>query len=488
MGGEVTNITDKAVAAFLKRYLAEVEAGNAAIFAGAGLSAPAGYVDWRELLREIADELDLRIDLENDLISIAQFHLNTKKSRFRLNQAIIDKLSADNDPTVNHRILSRLPINTWWTTNYDQLIERALKAAGKVVDVKSDHHQLANTKARRDTIVYKMHGDVDRPNDAVVTRDDYEAYAHDRGPFVSALAGDLVSKTFLFLGFSFTDPNLEHVLARVRLSLRNNAREHYAFFRKRVRLEGETDDAYAHGLARQKLVIEDLSRYGVTAILVEEYSDINDILAELERRYRRQTVFVSASADDFEPWGKPAIEAFMRDLGAAFVEKGLRLATGLGLGVGNALFTGAIESVLKSRTNHIEDSLIIRPFPQHIPDAEERQRVWAEYRRRILSEAGVSIFLFGNKVADGKTVPADGMEREWEIARELGLVVLPVGATGSTARSLAELALAEPHTYLAELDAKQREVIVSLSEGADNLSKLIDPIVKLAVNLRLGQR
>lgn len=484
----MTSITDKAVASFLKRFLSEVEAGNAAVFAGAGFSAPAGYVDWRELLRELAEELDLHIDLENDLISLAQFHLNKKRNRFRLNQAIIDKLSADHDPTQNHTVLARLPINTWWTTNYDQLIERSLKDAGKVVDVKSDYKQLANTKARRDAIVYKMHGDVERPDEAVVTRDDYEAYAQDRGPFISALAGDLVSKTFLFLGFSFTDPNLEQILARVRLSLRGNVREHYAFFRKRTRLEGETEEAYAHGLARQTLVVEDLSRYGINAILVDEYSEIGDILAELDRRYRRQTIFVSASADDFGPWGKAAVENFMRDLGAAFVQNGLRLVTGLGLGVGNALFTGAIEAVLKEKSNHIEDSLLIRPFPQHIPDAAARQTVWAQYRRRILSEVGVAIFLFGNKVADGRTVPADGMEKEWDIAREFGLVVVPVGATGFTAQTLAGAALDHPGTHLEALNEKQQKVVASLNVPTDDLNQLIEPLVKLALDLRAGQK
>jgi hypothetical protein len=36
--------------------------GDVAIFAGAGLSRAAGYVDWRSLLREIATELKLDID------------------------------------------------------------------------------------------------------------------------------------------------------------------------------------------------------------------------------------------------------------------------------------------------------------------------------------------------------------------------------------------------------------------------------------------
>jgi len=47
-----------------------------------------------------------------------------------------------------------------------------------------------------------------KSGETVLTRDDYEQYhlEQSRGPFVTALSGDLVEKTFLFLGFSFTDP------------------------------------------------------------------------------------------------------------------------------------------------------------------------------------------------------------------------------------------------------------------------------------------
>ncbi|MGN7998898.1 SIR2 family protein [Sphingomonas sp. 22176] len=483
----MVDFSDREIAGFLKRFLAEIEAGNAAIFAGAGLSAPAGFVNWKELLREIAHDLDLVIDREDDLISVAQWHVNKAQSRYRLNKEIIDHLSPDTPPTANHRLLARMPIATWWTTNYDTLAEEALKAAGKVVDVKSDHRQLADTKARRDTILYKMHGDVSRPNEAVVTRDDYESYARDRAPFVSALAGDLVSKTFLFIGFSFTDPNLEQVLARVRLSLRDNTREHFAFFKRRQRGDADTDESYAHDLARQKHIVADLKRYGVNAILVDDYADIDEILQELERRYRRQSVFVAASADDFGPWGQPAVEKFMRALGSALVGRRIRIVTGLGLGVGNALFTGAIERVLESRAGHIEDSLIIRPFPQHILDPDERQRVWAEYRLRILSEAGVALFLFGNKRIGDAVVPADGIEKEWEIACEKGLALLPIAATGSMARTLAEQAASEPDVYLTALDDAERGLLWEIPDNVDDLMLLVEPIANLIARLRRGR-
>lgn len=71
----------------------ELEEENAAIFAGAGLSVGAGYIDWKKLLQPIAQDLELDIDQEHDLISIAQYHLDEKQNRSGLNRAEIEQLS-----------------------------------------------------------------------------------------------------------------------------------------------------------------------------------------------------------------------------------------------------------------------------------------------------------------------------------------------------------------------------------------------------------
>ncbi len=465
---------------FIVDYLKEIEVGDAAVFAGAGFSAPAGFVDWRGLLRELANELELDVDLETDLVSLAQFHVNhSGNNRNRLNQALIDALSADTPPTDNHNVLARLPITTWWTTNYDRLIERSLSDVGKIVDTKSDVKQLANTRARRDAIVYKMHGDIERPNEAVVTRDDYERYDRDRGAFTNALAGDLVSKTFLFLGFSFTDPNLDQVLSRVRITFSSNQRRHYAIFKNREQLEGESDAHFAHAKVRQLLVVEDLKRFNISAVLVDNYRDITKILTEIERRYRRATVFVSASAADHAPWGEEQVTQFMRALGKRLAADGRRISTGLGWGVGNALFTGAAEQALTKPVRHIEDVITARPFPQAIANADDRARTWEAFRRDLIGRAGIAVFLFGNKEDGGETVLADGMTREYEIAKELGLTVLPIGATGSCAARLAESALASPDEYLSQLEGSAREALMKLALPTQELLPLVDGIAAL---------
>ncbi len=101
---------------FIRDILKELEEENVAVFAGAGLSMPAGYVSWSELLKPIAEELELDIELEkHDLVSLAQYHVNVNcGNRSLLNQKLLEEFSDRTEVTANHQILSRLPINTFW--------------------------------------------------------------------------------------------------------------------------------------------------------------------------------------------------------------------------------------------------------------------------------------------------------------------------------------------------------------------------------------
>ena len=61
---------------FIKNYLKALNNGDAAVFAGAGLSASSGCVNWKQLLKEIAEELELDIEKESDLVAVAQYYYN----------------------------------------------------------------------------------------------------------------------------------------------------------------------------------------------------------------------------------------------------------------------------------------------------------------------------------------------------------------------------------------------------------------------------
>ena len=52
----------------IERLVTELDEGNLAVFAGAGLSIAAGYVDWKNLLKPLISEIGIDIDKESDLM------------------------------------------------------------------------------------------------------------------------------------------------------------------------------------------------------------------------------------------------------------------------------------------------------------------------------------------------------------------------------------------------------------------------------------
>lgn len=102
---------------FYTQYLKALYEGEAAIFAGAGLSRSAGFVDWKGLIREVAEDLGLDVDKESDLVALAQYHHNDRNNRTWLNQKLIEEFTQDAALTENHRLIANLPVHTIWTTS-----------------------------------------------------------------------------------------------------------------------------------------------------------------------------------------------------------------------------------------------------------------------------------------------------------------------------------------------------------------------------------
>lgn len=458
----------------VKNLTKELSEQNLAIFAGAGLSVPAGYVGWNKLLEPIAEELKLDIEQEaSNLVALAQYYANENAgNRGHLNQLLIEEFCKKAAVTDNHRILARLPIDTYWTTNYDKLIEQSLSAAGKVPDVKYEMRQLVYTKPRRDAIVYKMHGDIGHPADAVLIKDDYEKYHVDRQPFLNALQGDLIAKTFLFLGFSFADPNLDYILSRVRVAYNKDQRQHYCILRTVQREEGEDKATFEYRRRKQKYFIQDLRRFGIKPFLVDEYSEITEILRQTEKRFRRKTAFVSGAAHTYEPHGKDAAEQFVFDLSRDIINNGMTIVSGFGLGVGSAVITGALDTIYMSGESLANGQLIMRPFPQAHTGERDLGRLWTQYRKDMVSYAGVAIFLYGNKLVDDRVVLSDGMREEFEIAKRKGLFLIPVGATGSMAKELWNEVRDSYETLYPNADPKIRQHFEQLGDSSADLADL----------------
>jgi hypothetical protein len=466
--------------AFVSKYLMELREDNAAVFLGAGLSKSAGFVDWIELLSPIAKQLGLDARRESDLVSVAQYHVNANAAnRHELNQILIDHFSDLGEPTENHKILARLPIRTYWTTNYDRLIEKALESGGKRVDAKYTNEQLATTKRGRDAVVYKMHGDIEHPDKAVLTKDDYERYHRTHGPFITALAGDLVEQTFLFLGFSFTDPNLDYVLGRIRARFEQNQRRHFCLTKHRTQLPGEALADFQYAQNKQLLITQDLLRFNIKTIFVNDYTQITEILRAIEDRFRRRTVFISGSAADYGDWGRAATEEFLTRLAAALIERDFRVTSGFGLGVGGAIVTGAVQQIYSTKRRSIEEQLVLRPFPIGIHDAQERQQTFGRYREELIAQAGIGLFIMGNKTVSGAAVNADGVRAEFELAKQKGLYLVPIGSSGWMSQELWKEVMSDFNKNFPRQSAKIQPLMDKLGELVKQPHELLDPLLSL---------
>ena len=459
---------------FLKEYSEAIRNGDAAMFVGAGASRAAGYVDWKGLLKDIAEDLGLDVKRESDLVTLAQFHLNDRKGRDKLNRLLVDEFQESHDPTATHALIASLPVHTIWTTNYDDLLERAYEATGKRADVKRHAEDINFSRGRSDVTVYKMHGDKTRLAEAVLARDDYETYHPKRELFSIALRGDLTQKTFLFVGVSFTDPNLAYILNRVRQLVDANGRKHYCLLRapKAEDYEGADYDA-----VRFKHFLVDLERYNIRPVLIGDYAEIPAILQQLNRRSHLRDVFVSGSAAEFTPLGEAKFHQLCSALGTALITNDFNIISGFGLGVGSDVIMGAMQALPRNN----DERLKLWPFPQGVSDATKRAAMWTKYRHHIISEAGICLVVGGNKLENGQVIAAGGVREEASITWDSGKIVLPIGATGHVAKELWDTVKQDPKKYFAGADvSKQLEV---LGDSAASVEKLVEAVIDIVKQL-----
>jgi hypothetical protein len=284
---------------FVRAYAEFLEQGSAGLFIGAGLSMQAGYPSWLDLVRDMAEEIGLDATREPDLPSVVQYFLNKSgKTRTRLGRTIVEHFGEEKSIPEIFRVLARLPLRHIWTTNYDTLPERAWREQKKRLDVKSIDKDVIHENPLAHAVLYKMHGTVEHPGDVVIAKGDYESYRRKRGGFLHLLTGHLISRHMLFLGFSFTDPNLTHLFTLIRESFDDAPPEHFAIVRKPARSSFEREELFEFAVRRYEYWKDDLQNYGIQCIEVNEYGEIEELLLAVERRLVMNSVMVSGSFPD----------------------------------------------------------------------------------------------------------------------------------------------------------------------------------------------
>lgn len=473
---------DESTKIFCKRYADAILNDCAAVLVGAGMSKPCGLPTWRELLRAPLKEIGLNVDKETDLLSAAQYFTNVKNRRSDLTQHIINLFTAQRaKPSTAHQLLASLPIKYVWTTNYDTLLEQAFEEQGKKVDTKRKPEDMCYPIPMRDVVIHKMHGDITLAGDITLITDDYEEYQTKNELFSNALKTDLSSKTFLFIGFSMSDPNILNMLGYMKQKLGKHVRPHFCIYKNIQKQDLDEPKDLSYAKSREALWIENLKRYGIEVIRIDSYEEIDTILKEIKRYVLSKSVFISGSADVYSPLEKEVAKSFIHNLAFKLAERGYKIVTGFGKGVGSSVIHGVLSFAYRQGRT-IEGKLLAMPFPYDIKNKAERDEKWKQYREDMIAQAGNAIFIFGNKynenkLSDGRELTnADGVRKEFRIAEAQGLKLFPVGQTGYAAKELWQTVSENKDLYY-QTSELQNEVQIMNDIPIDRTSELVNAIV-----------
>jgi SIR2-like domain/Sir2- and TIR-associating SLOG family len=291
----IRTVSKAATSRFLKEYPDAINEGVGTVFVGAGMSMAAGYPSWSTLLREIGEELGVSSRDVYDLAALAQWSIQESGGATRVRNVIKEQIGNDHPIPETLEIIARLPVEHIWTTNYDRLVERSFRDISRPIDSLSGVKDLSLKRTPGAVRLYKMHGSIDRLDDIVISTDDYELFRSKRGAYLPLLQAHLTSMSMLFVGLSFTDPNIRHVLSLIRESFTDAPPEHFAIVRPPHQNDFASKDEFEARSAQHQLWAKDLRRYGLAAIEIDDYGEVPGLLRQIERRVAARRAWVSGS-------------------------------------------------------------------------------------------------------------------------------------------------------------------------------------------------
>lgn len=392
----------------IKEFSTALQNSRGVFFVGAGISKPSGFKSWMELLKTMEKDINIKIDPNDDLTEIAQYIVNENMgNKGRLLKAIEENFAVSDSSKINnyHKYLSQTNLSTIWTTNYDTMLEKSIN---QQVSVKRcDNDLLPSYRATTGIEIIKMHGCIESPSpeNIVITKEDYEDYTVNHPLTIERLRNDLINKSFLFIGYSYRDPNIQNIMNEVRQLCKKKTTPHY------IILEEERDERLKR---LQDLWCKDLLRYGINAYVYKygEHVELEEILKEISIKSRGNTVYVTGSHYD----ENPMVNILGEEL--AKIDEVI-LLSGHSDGVGKMVLQSFIEYGINNKMD-IHNRLKMYPNPyannEKWDNKDEYLEELKKFRADLIRRTQVVIMFDGGK----------GTNVEYQLALEFGSIIIPV--------------------------------------------------------------
>lgn len=198
-----------------------------------------GWDDFNETLLESINQKDKYVDLKNDPQEVAEYYIYKKAeldnlghtggkseliSFIKENLSVKVTRNTENKYFINGKESEKLGIHFalkdkfkfLYTTNWDNLLEGITEYEPIYL---TSHLVKANVRERKE-VIFKFHGDIntdasEKGNPLICCKSDYFDRISNENPFDILFKNDLLHSDFLFVGYSFRDPNIYLVVSEI---------------------------------------------------------------------------------------------------------------------------------------------------------------------------------------------------------------------------------------------------------------------------------
>lgn len=399
---------------FLNQFTRQALDERISLFVGAGASANAGYPSWYNLFKPLAKELGTPLEESINYYRVAQYYSN-KFGQAELKKRINEIINKNDfySPLINELI--DIGFTNIWTTNFDNVLELNYNSRNILINKVFRDADLSNVELNKRINIYKMNGDISNPEGIVATQKDYEEYSESHRMMLMFLKRELISSTFLFIGYSFTDNLVMDCLSEITRYLGDAAPYHYTI------MKNDNSNPYFN------YFIDDLERrYHIRVLLVNEYTDIYFVLNELNQKIRSKKVFISGAFRSFEQNIEEYSHNLSRSITTQLLSNDYRIVNGIGRHFGTHIIGYANEYLAKKGIKDKEKYIIVRPF---VGMGEKSLEDKKKLREEVIGGCGSAIFVFGDYNQQSPN-PNSGVQEEFEIAMDNHKTIIPVAYPG----------------------------------------------------------
>lgn len=207
------------------------------IFVGAGCSIPLGFPTWKELVKNVLDNLNeqysassnlnflnLKAKLERDEVSPlsilnviendpdagSQYVVKSKEYIYKL----FSEKSKESQNSEIHKSLWSLS-SKMITTNYDHVLKNNSSSSTVTFTNNNDFQALQSQRTTSDYL-FQIHGDYQNPETIIVFESDYNRIYSSGTAVNDTMASIFKNNMILFIGFSLSDPFINNLFTSIK--------------------------------------------------------------------------------------------------------------------------------------------------------------------------------------------------------------------------------------------------------------------------------